>query len=193
MSEFTAASVAEDTRIWLEKAVIGLNLCPFAKAVYVKNLLRIRVVEARHLDAFLEALDEELERLKTTPETQLATTLLVCPTLFHDFEVFNDMLDLADAAVAEHGLEGIVQIAPFHPYFRFEDTEETDVGNATNRSPWPTLHLIREADIERAVADEQESRDIFERNIRLLQHMGQAGWAALGLPEGMTRPHEKIK
>lgn len=114
-------------------------------------------------------MDEELQRLGNTPATELETTLLVHPTLFPDFDVFNDMLDIADAAVVENGLEGIVQIAPFHPYFQFEGTDSDGIGNYTNRSPYPTLHLIREDSIAKAAQAFPDASAIFERNIALLE------------------------
>lgn len=168
------------TRHWLEKAVIGLNLCPFARAVYVKNQVRIVVSQARHLDAFLDDLDRELSLLVNTPAEEIDTTLLVHATLFPDFEVFNDFLNVVDDVVAEHGLEGVVQVAPFHPLFQFEGTEADDVTNCTNRSPFPTLHLLREDSVERAVASEGGGADaIVERNLQTLRNLGTEGWRAL--------------
>lgn len=164
-----SATVTDHTRQWLEKAVIGLNLCPFAKAPHVKNLVRISVSQARHLDGFLEDLDRELQLLGDTPADELETTLLVHPTLFPDFDTFNQMLDIADAAVVDNGLEGIVQIAPFHPDFQFEGTDSDDIGNYTNRSPYPTLHLIREDSIAKAAQAFPDASAIFERNISLLE------------------------
>ena len=164
-----SATVTDHTRQWLEKAVIGLNLCPFAKAPHVKNLVRISVSQARHLDGFLEDLDRE-------------TTLLVHPTLFPDFDTFNQMLDIADAAVVDNGLGGIVQIAPFHPDFQFEGTDSDDIGNYTNRSPYPTLHLIREDSIAKAAQAFPDASAIFERNIALLEKMGHEGWDKLDIP-----------
>lgn len=184
MTDSERAEITAHTQQWLEKAVIGLNLCPFAKAPYVKNRVRICVSEARHLDAFLETLDRELQLLADTPPETLETTLLVEPALFDDFLLFNDMLDLADAAVVDNGLEGVIQIAPFHPDFRFEGTEENDITNHTNRSPYSTLHLIREDSIAKATESFPDAAAIFERNIALLEEMGHEGWAALGLPEG---------
>ncbi|WP_416192772.1 DUF1415 domain-containing protein [Neisseria sp. CCUG12390] len=175
-------TVIDHTKQWLEKAVIGLNLCPFAKAPYVKDRVRIVVSEAKHLDGFLEDLDRELQLLGETPADELETTLLVHPTLFGDFLVFNDMLDIADAAVAENRLEGVVQIAPFHPDFRFADTEADDIGNYTNRSPYPTLHLIREDSIAKAAEAFPDASVIFERNIALLEDMGHEGWNRLDIP-----------
>lgn len=183
-------TVSDHTRQWLEKAVIGLNLCPFAKAPHIKNLVRISVSSARHLDGFLEDLDRELQLLGNTPADQLETTLLVHPTLFPDFEVFNQMLDIADAAVAENGLEGIIQIAPFHPDFQFEGTAADDIGNFTNRSPYPTLHLIREDSIAKAAQAFPDASAIFERNIALLEKMGHEGWEKLDIPR-CPFPHKQ--
>ena len=167
-------------RQWLEKAVIGLNLCPFAKAVYIKNQIRFVVSEARHLDAFLEELDRELDLLVATDPAEIDTTLLIHPALLPDFLDFNDFLAIADEVVAEHKLEGIIQIASFHPAFQFADTEPDDVSNFTNRAPFPTLHLLREDSIERAVAAFPDAEDIFGRNIETLGKLGLAGWLALG-------------
>ena len=177
-----SATVTDYTRQWLEKAVIGLNLCPFAKAPHVKNLVRISVSQARHLDGFLEDLDRELQLLGDTPADELETTLLVHPTLFPDFDTFNQMLDIADAAVVDNGLEGIVQIAPFHPDFQFEGTDSDAIGNYTNRSPYPTLHLIREDSIAKAAQAFPDASAIFERNIALLEKMGHEGWDKLDIP-----------
>ena len=177
-----SATVTDHTRQWLEKAVIGLNLCPFAKAPHVKNLVRISVSQARHLDGFLEDLDRELQLLGDTPADELETTLLVHPTLLPDFDTFNQMLDIADAAIVDNGLEGIVQIAPFHPDFQFEGTDSDDIGNYTNRSPYPTLHLIREDSIAKAAQAFPDASAIFERNIALLEEMGHEGWDKLDIP-----------
>ena len=177
-----SATVTDHTRQWLEKAVIGLNLCPFAKAPHVKNLVRISVSQARHLDGFLEDLDRELQLLGDTPADELETTLLVHPTLFPDFDTFNQMLDIADAAIVDNGLEGIVQIAPFHPDFQFEGTDSDDISNYTNRSPYPTLHLIREDSIAKAAQAFPDASAIFERNIALLEKMGHEGWDKLDIP-----------
>ncbi len=187
-----SATVTDHTRQWLEKAVIGLNLCPFAKAPHVKNLVRISVSQARHLDGFLEDLDRELQLLGDTPADELETTLLVHPTLFPDFDTFNQMLDIADAAVVDNGLEGIVQIAPFHPDFQFEGTDSDDIGNYTNRSPYPTLHLIREDSIAKAAQAFPDASAIFERNIALLEKMGHEGWDKLDIPR-CPFDHGKIK
>lgn len=170
--------ILEQTRQWIERAVIGLNLCPFAKAVYVKNQVRLVVSRARHLDAFLDDLDRELELLRDTPAEQLDTTLLIHPSLFPDFLVFNDFLDVVDEVIDEHGLEGDIQVAPFHPAFQFDGTAVDDVTNLSNWAPYPTLHLLREASIDRAVASGDSAETIVERNMRTLQALGRAGWQA---------------
>ena len=172
-------SVIAATREWLEKAVIGLNLCPFAKAVYVKNQVRIVVSSAKHLDGLLEDLDRELDFLAAASPDEVDTTLLSHPTLLPDFLDFNDFLQLVEAAVEEHELEGVIQVASFHPQFQFEGTEPDDMGNFTNRAPFPTLHLLREASITRAVAAFPEAETIFERNIETLEKLGPAGWQGL--------------
>jgi hypothetical protein len=174
------SDVETATRNWIERAVIGLNLCPFARAVYVKNQVRVVVSTARHLDAFLDDLDRELDLLANTPAEEVDTTLLVHPTLFPDFEVFNDFLNVVDDVVIEHELEGVIQVAPFHPQFQFDGTAPDDVTNCTNRSPYPTLHLLREASVERAVATEGgDAEAIIERNLATLRQLGFPGWQAL--------------
>lgn len=172
-------AVIAATREWIEKAVIGLNLCPFAKAVYLKNQVRFVVSAAPHLDGLLEDLDRELDFLAAADPETVDTTLLIHPKLLPDFLDFNDFMQWADAAVGEHGLEGVIQIASFHPAFHFEGTAPDDMGNYTNRAPFPTLHLLREASIERAVAAFPAAATIYERNIETLQALGHAGWQAL--------------
>jgi len=178
--------VVAATREWIEKAVIGLNLCPFAKSVYVKNQVRIVVSDARHIDAFLEDLDRELDYLAEVDPEETDTTLLIHPTLFPDFLDFNDVHQIADEAVVEHELDGVIQIASFHPEFQFEGTEPDDITNYTNRAPFPTLHLIREGSLDKAVEAFPEAETIYERNIETMKKLGIAGWLALGMSH--TRP-----
>ncbi len=175
------ALVLQQTRLWLEKAVIGLNLCPFAKAAYVKNQIRLVVSKARHADDFLEELDRELDLLVATPASEIDTTLLIHPTLFEDFLDFNDFLEIAEDVVDEHELEGIVQLASFHPKFQFEGTQPDDISNYTNRAPFAILHLLREDSVERAVEAFPQAEKIFETNISTLEKLGLAGWKSLGL------------
>ena len=177
----TDEQVLAQTRHWLEKAVIGLNLCPFAKAVYVKNQVRLVVSHARHADDLLEELDRELDLLVATPATEIDTTLLIHPTLFEDFLDFNDFLEIAEGVVDEHELDGVVQLASFHPKFQFDGTGPDDIGNYTNRAPFAMLHLLREESVERAVAAFPEAESLFEQNIATLEKLGAEGWKALGL------------
>ena len=177
----TNEAVLAATRHWLEKAVIGLNLCPFAKAVYVKNQVRLVVSQARHADDLLEELDRELDLLVATPAEQIDTTLLIHPTLFDDFLDFNDFLEVAEGVLDEHGLEGVIQLASFHPQFQFDGSEPDDIGNYSNRAPFAMLHLLREESVERAVAAYPEADTIFEKNVETLERLGNEGWKALGL------------
>jgi hypothetical protein len=177
----TEDHVLAATRHWLESAVIGLNLCPFAKAVYVKNQVRLVVSRARHADDLLEELDRELDLLVAAPADEIDTTLLIHATLFDDFLDFNDFLEVADGVVEEHALEGVIQLASFHPKFQFDGTEPDDISNYTNRAPFAMLHLLREDSVERAVAAFPEADAIFDENIKTLEKLGQAGWAKLGL------------
>ena len=177
----TEEHVLTQTRHWLEKAVIGLNLCPFAKAVYVKNQVRLVVSKARHADDLLEELDRELDLLVATPASEIDTTLLIHPTLFEDFLDFNDFLEVAEGVVDEHGLEGVIQLASFHPQFQFDGTQLDDISNYTNRAPFAILHLLREESVDRAVEALPQADDIFEVNIATLEKLGHSGWKALGL------------
>lgn len=177
----TDEEVLAQTRHWLEAAVIGLNLCPFAKAVYVKNQVRLVVSKARHADDLLEELDRELDLLVGTPAVDIDTTLLIHATLFEDFLDFNDFLEAAEGVVDEHGLEGVIQLASFHPQFQFEGTEADDISNYSNRAPFAILHLLREESVERAVEAFPNGDTIFKANIRALEKLGHAGWKSLGL------------
>ena len=167
------------TRNWLEKAVIGLNLCPFAKAVYVKNQVRFVLSDATTPEALVEQLAEELLLLRDTPAEQIDTTLIIHPEVLTDFLDYNDFLDNADAAVEALDLGGILQVASFHPDYQFDGTHPDDPSNCTNRSPFPTLHLLREDSVERAVAAFPDPDVIVERNIATLDKLGAEGFKRL--------------
>ena len=173
------AAVIADTQRWLERAVIGLNLCPFAKAPQVKGQVHYAVCLSPEPEALLLQLQDELNALADADPEERETTLLMVPRQMADFLAFNDFLDATDAMLEDLGLEGELQVAPFHPHFQFDGTEPDDIGNATNRSPYPTLHLLREESIDRAVEAFPEAEDIFEGNIARLEALGAAGWAAL--------------
>lgn len=172
------------TRRWLERAVIGLNLCPFAKAVHVKDQVRYVLSEATTADALLQELAEELAWLAETDPRVVDTTLLVHPHVLQDFVDYNDFLDQADAAVDALGLEGEIQVASFHPDYRFAGTDPDDPGNLTNRSPYPMLHLLREASIDRAVAAYPDPDVIVDRNIATMERLGARGYYALLTADG---------
>ena len=169
-------AVLAGTRAWLERAVIGLELCPFAKTVYVGNRIRFAVSAACDEGALLQDLAHELSTLKSTPEQRCETTLLIHPRVLTDFADYNVFLDAADGKIDALGLRGEIQVASFHPRYRFEGTTPDDIGNYTNRSPYPMLHLLREASVERAVAAVPDAAVIFERNIETLRRLGVDGW-----------------
>jgi len=177
--QLDAHSALAATRAWVDRAVIGLNLCPFAKAVQAKGLVRWVCSVASDRQALLDDLTAEMQRLHDTPAAQIDTTLLVHPWVLCDFDDFNQFLDDADALLDSLGLLGVLQLASFHPQYRFAGTEADDIGNATNRSPFPTLHLLRESSVERAVATFADAAHIYEANLRTLQALGPDGWAAL--------------
>lgn len=171
--------VIHSMRRWLERAVIGLNLCPFAKAVHVKNQVHYVVCRATEAADLLEVLRTELLSLSQTDPQVRDTTLLVLPDAFVDFVDFNDFLYSADKTLRKLKLDGELQIASFHPQFQFADAEPDDIGNFTNRAPYPTLHLLREASIDKAVEAFPAAEQIYEKNIATLQRLGSEGWAAL--------------
>ena len=176
-----ARAVLEDTRRWLERAVIGLNLCPFAKAVHTKGQIHYAVSGARTTESLLVALAIEFDQLMACDGVDRNTTLLIVPYGFSDFLDFNDFLSDADDLLADMGLDGTLQIASFHPDFQFAGTSPDDISNATNRAPYPTLHLLREDSVELAVAAFPDAETIFERNIETLERLGAEGWAGLGV------------
>jgi hypothetical protein len=176
--------VVAATTAWLEKAVIGLNLCPFARAVHVARRIRFAITDADTPDALVAALEDELRLLAAADPASHETTLLIHPFVLGDFLDYNDFLDVADTVVEQMALEGIVQVASFHPRYQFAGTSPDDIDNFTNRSPYPTLHLLREDSVERAVAAYGDTDRIFEANVATLRRLGRQGWDALGVGRG---------
>jgi len=174
------------TQHWLEQAVIGLNLCPFARAVHVKRQIRWVESPARDAQGLLEDLVRELQFLAAAEPETVDTTLLIHPHALNDFLDYNDFLDVADAAIEEQGLSGVLQVASFHPDYRFEGTAPDDVDNLSNRSPHPMLHLLREDSIARAVTAFPDAETIYERNIETLRRLGAVGWRKLMSNSGCT-------
>ena len=167
------------SRHWLERAVIGLNLCPFAKAVHVRGQVRWVLSDATTEEALLADLVHELQVLQDASADEVETTLIVHPHVLEDFEDYNQFLDIADAAIAELELEGEIQVASFHPQYRFAGSEPDAIEDFSNRSPYPMLHLLRESSIARAVAAFPDAERIYGRNIEALRRLGHAGWRAL--------------
>lgn len=168
--------------------MIGLNLCPFAKGVHVKGQIHYVVARTEDLAEVLDLLRSELSALVGTPAEARDTTLLVLPHCLQDFLDFNDFLGSAEALLEEMDLDGTLQIASFHPQFQFAGTDMDDVTNCTNRSPYPTLHLLREESIDRAVEVFPEAETIFERNMEVLQALGMQGWSALDVGPSLGEP-----
>ena len=180
----TADNAEADTRRWLERAVIGLNLCPFAKAVHVRGQIHHAVWLAEDDYGLLDLLLAEAQALVgQTPDVR-DTTLLVVPHALADFLDFNDFIGRAERRLSRAGFDGTLQLASFHPRYQFAGTDADDIANATNRAPYPTLHLLREASVDRAVEAFPEAEAIFDRNIETLDTLGAAGWAALDVGPG---------
>lgn len=168
-----------ETRDWVERVVIGLKLCPFAPAPVLKDLIRYVMSDAETPEALLQDLATELQRLIASPPEELETTLLIHPHVLQNFHDFNDFLEVADELLRMLGLEGDIQIASFHPDYQFEGTESDDIGNETNRSPYPTLHLLREESIARAVDSFGDTNSIPATNLMTLKRVGREKLQAL--------------
>ncbi len=173
------ADVIASTQRWLERAVIGLNLCPFARAVHARHQVRYAVTAATTAGELLAELTHELDALARAEPEDVETTLLIHPRGLLDFFDFNAFLAQADDAVRRLGHEGSLQIASFHPAYEFADSAPDDITNYTNRSPHPMLHLLREASVDRAVAAFPDAAEIYERNIETMRRLGHDGWRRL--------------
>jgi uncharacterized protein len=174
-----AGRVVVATRRWVDRAVIGLNLCPFAKAAQTRGLVHYTATAATTRAELLAELAQELVQLDHADPRQLETTLLVHPEVLTDFLEYNEFLDDAERVVAELGLEGVLQVASFHPQYQFAGTAADDVTNCTNRSPYPTLHLLREESIDLAVEAFPDAEAIYGANIETLRKLGPDGWQRL--------------
>lgn len=185
---FAAADrVLADMHRWLERAVIGLNLCPFAKAVHVRGQIHWVVSTAADTVALEDELLRELEALAAAdPAVRDTTLLVVSQGLLDDFFLFHHFVRDAERLLQRHGWEGVLQLASFHPDFQFADAPPDALSHCTNRAPYPTLHLLREASIDRAVQAFPDAEAIYGNNIRTLERLGAAGWQALGV--GRSKP-----
>jgi uncharacterized protein len=176
-------TVIKQTKEWIEKAVIGLNLCPFAKPVFTQNLIRYSISKATNEEELLGELSSELLLITQTEPKEIETTLLILPEFLTEFLEFNDFLGLGENLLSEMELEGIIQIASFHPQFQFAGTKPDDITNYTNRSPYPILHLLREDSVSKAVDSFPGVNEIPDKNIETLTNLGFSGWKKLGIPE----------
>jgi uncharacterized protein len=180
MSEADDQIVAEVTR-WVNDVVIGLNLCPFAKAVFAKQQIRYAIVRATRTDQVADALCDEMALLAKTDPNAIDTTLLIVPGALDDFEAFNDFLGVADALIEGLGFTGVFQIASFHPRYQFADTQADDVTNFTNRAPFAILHILREDSVGRAVDSFPDAATIYERNMETMRRLTALQRESLGL------------
>ena len=182
--ELKTHGVVAATKEWLEKAVIGLDLCPFARAVYRGDWIRYVVCPAEDPEALLSRFIEELHLLISSAPEEIETTLLIHPRLLSDFLEYNEFLGVADAVLEDLGLSSTVQVASFHPGYRFANSEPDSIDNYTNRSPYPMLHLLRQASVDRAVTAFPDPAKIYEKNIATLRLLGHEGWQRLGIATG---------
>jgi hypothetical protein len=171
----TREAIVAATQHWLTRAVVGLNLCPFAKSVQVKDQIRYAVCEARAFEDVLAELSTELRTLADADPERIDTTLFIVPFALADFTEYNDALMFAERLLLDMKLDGKLQIASFHPAYQFDGTQPDDIENCTNRSPYPVFHLLREASIDRAVAAFPDAADIYDRNIETMRRLGHAG------------------
>lgn len=166
-------AIVDSVKAWVREFVVGLNLCPFARKELDRGRVRFVVAEAENEEALLVALHHELQYLERQPDTE--TTLLIVPRTLDIFDDYNDFLPLADDLLRYLGLEGIYQIASFHPDYRFEGTAAEDPENYTNRSPFPLLHLLREDSLEQAIDRYPDVEEIPQRNIDRMNRLGMDG------------------
>jgi hypothetical protein len=173
------ATVLEETRAWLSQIVIGLELCPFAKPVHVKGQIRYQVSLAESPEALLQDLLAELSLLSEADPEAIDTTLLIHPRVLGDFLDYNDFLSVTEVTLEQLELDGVLQIASFHPDYRYAGNQTDDPANCVTRSPYPMLHLLRESSVDRAVAVFPDASAIVNKNVTTLRALGLEGWRRL--------------
>ena len=173
------AAIIATTSHWLLTCVIGLNLCPFARAVHMSDRVRYFVSNATTTAELVNDLEQELRLLEQADPDETETTLLIHPGVLDAFLDFNDFLDDADRLIESLELVGVIQIASFHPQYQFADLSSSDMGNYTNRSPYPILHLLRESSVEQAVASMADTSEIYRKNLQTMNALGLDGWRTL--------------
>ncbi|KKN38629.1 hypothetical protein LCGC14_0751600 [marine sediment metagenome] len=169
--------IVKSVQKWVNTFVMDMNLCPFAKHEMLKNRVRFATTKAISEEELLRSLQDELELLNN--DSSVETSLLIHPNVLQDFYDYNEFLSYADELLLEMGLEGIYQIASFHPHYQFGGTNPDDAENYTNRSPYPLLHLIREASLERAIEEYPDVDQVPIRNVALMNSLGQNKLQAL--------------
>lgn len=162
------------TRRWISSVVIGLNLCPFAGRVFAADKIRYVVSDAADEGRLLSDLAGEIKGLASSPASAVETTLLIHPRVLGAFLDYNSFLDAAERLIEDLGQRGVIQLASFHPDYRFADAGPGAVENYTNRSPYPMLHLLREASISAVAGNPGELREIPRRNVATLRSLGLA-------------------
>jgi hypothetical protein len=167
------------TRAWVERAVIGLGLCPYARAAQASGRVRYVCSTAADAAELLADFAAEVGHLRAASPGSVETSLLVHPWALAEFDAYNDFLDVADAALSALGARGVLQVASFHPRYRFAGSDADDVANATNRSPYPMLQLLREATVSAAVDAGADGEAIAAANVARLRRLGERRWRAL--------------
>ena len=185
MNPFPAADTLTEKQIialtsaWVEHVVIGLNLCPFAKPVHTKGQIHYCVSHASDVITLAADLRLSMQQLISASPANMDTCLLIHPWVLSDFFDYNNFLDIADEILDELDLIGVLQIASFHPNYQFAGTSEDDVTNCTNRSPFPMLHLLREASLDIATDALPDANVIVNRNLETMTSLGHEGWNQL--------------
>jgi len=179
---YSSGQIEQITRQWVETMVVGLNLCPFAAPVVRDNSLRYAVTQAQESESLVAAFLAEIELILAADEKDISTTLFIVPAGLEDFYDYLDYLRLFEELLQEAGLEGVLQLASFHPGYLFAGVPEDDLSHWSNRSPWPAFHIIREAEMGRALTHYANPEQIPERNIQRLRELGRAGLIELFPP-----------
>jgi len=170
-------AIIEECRQWVAKVIVGMNFCPFAKPVVESGAVSYSVIQERSLDLCLQALSDELKRL--SDDNSIETSLLIYPVGFEAFDDYLELAGIADELLIDDGFEGVFQLATFHPDYCFEGQVYDDAANYTNRSPYPMLHILREASVEKALETVTSPEKIPNRNIEFARAMGAKQLQAL--------------
>lgn len=166
------AKVLQETRTWLDKVVIGLQLCPFAKIPYDLGKVRLSVYRADNMSMWLQYVYDELIHIEKTPADLLSNSLLILPNGPQDFEDFLDLVDMTEVLIQDQGLSKTFQLAHFHPHYVFAGVQADDPSNYTNRSPYPILHLLRVDEVATAIESHPDIHSVAPDNIHKMRELG---------------------